>query len=174
MGIPIKETWIRKTAVAAVLPFAALGLSGCNSESGPEEGTGVEDVAEENVGQPAEDSPGPVFEGAYEDFYDGYADYATEKVVVTASVKKIITDESFSITGKDDSSQVVLVMHEEQLPGLQPGKRVKVTGTVKRAFDVRTVEEEMGTDLDDGAHEDWGGEKYINASNVDTTVRSGS
>lgn len=41
-----------------------------------------------------------------------------------------------------------------------------MTGTVQQAFDVATVEEDLGADLDDTLFEDYGSEPYVVADGV--------
>lgn len=172
-----RGTWFRKTAAAVVLPFAALGLAGCNSTSGSEQGADVEDVAEENVEEEnvAADEPADVelaYDGVYDQaFYDDFDSYVGEKVTVSANVDEVVSNKSFTIAGTDDTSvEEVLVLHEKKLSEINEGLTVKVTGKVMESFDVPTVEEEMNVDLDDESFEDWDGEHYIKATNVDTSV----
>lgn len=179
-------TWFRKTAAAVVLPFAALGLAGCNSTSGSEQGADVEDVAEENVEEEnvaAEESTEDeaadgelAYDGVYDqEFYDDFDNYVGEKVTVSANVDEVLTNKSFTIAGTDETSvEEVLVLHQKKLPEINAGLTVKVTGKVMESFDVPTVEKEMNVDLDDESFEDWDGEHYIKATNVDTSVDADS
>lgn len=183
-----RETWMRKTAAASILPFAALGLAGCGSDTaGTEEGADVEEVQDEAAaavdeepvddesasGEPMEDdAEALVYDGVYDTaFYDDYNSYVGEKVTVSAEVDNIISNMAFTIAGTEDTTvEPLLIMHKGEVKELQAGLAVAVTGTVKEGFDLPTVEEEMGVDLDDSVFEDWDGENYIKASSIDTSV----
>lgn len=165
------NVWLRKAAIASILPFAAVGLVGCNSTSGSEEGTDVEDVVEEENADSAY-----AYDGAYDTaFYEDYDSLIGEEVVLSADVNEVISNSSFTIAGTDDTSvEPLLVVSSEQMSEVTSGLTVEVTGTVKESFDLPTVEEELGIDLDDELYEDWDGENYIQASQVDTSVDADS
>lgn len=172
-----RDAWFRKTAAAVVLPFAALGLAGCNSTSGTEQGADVEDVADENVEEEnlAAEEPadgGLAYDGVYDqEFYENFDGYVGEMVTVSANVDEVLTSKSFTIAGTDETSvEEVLVLHQKKLSEINEGLTVEVTGKVMESFDVPTVEKEMNVDLDDESFEDWDGEHYIKATNVDTSV----
>jgi hypothetical protein len=170
-------TMSRTTRLGTVgaLSLAALGLAGCGT-SGPETGTDVEDVQEENVVEEptAEETAveGTIYDGVYDrDFYDDLDSYERQSVTVSAEVNEIISPSSFTIAGTDETTvEALLVVHDKQLSELQPELTVKVTGTVHKAFDLPTVEEETGLDLEDELYEEWDGEPYIQATEVDTSV----
>lgn len=166
--------WKKRLAALSIAPMAAFGLVGCNSTSGPEEGADVEDIVEEEpVVDEADTGP---YDGVYDQgFYDDVDTYVGEEVTVSADVNEILTPKSFTIAGTDDTTvEALLVLHDTELPEVTPGLTVGVTGTVQEAFDLPTVEEEMGVDLDDAAFEDWDGEPYIEATSVDTSLDADS
>ncbi|KQO02140.1 hypothetical protein ASF21_16070 [Arthrobacter sp. Leaf234] len=154
--------------------MAAFGLVGCNSTSGTEEGADVEDIVEEEPVVDEADA-GP-YDGVYDQgFYDDVDTYVGEEVTVSADVNEILSPMSFTIAGTDDTTvDALLVLHDTELPEVTAGLTVGVTGTVQEAFDLPTVEEEMGVDLDDAAFEDWDGEPYIEATSVDTSLDADS
>ncbi|GAA1347091.1 hypothetical protein [Arthrobacter roseus] len=167
-----KTTWMKKAAAMSIVPIAAFGIVGCDSTSGTEEGTDVEDVVEEDDAAAAAGA----YDGVYDQtFYDEMDTYVGEEVTVSADVNEILTPMSFTIAGTDDTTvEALLVVHDTELPEVTSGLTVGVTGTVQEAFDLPTVEEEMGVDLDDEAYEDWDGEPYIEATNVDTSLDADS
>lgn len=180
----------RKLAMAGILPIAALSLAGCNSTSGTEEGAAVEDVVEDEGAAVEEDEAAVEEETAAEDegaavepydgvydtaFYEDYDSYVGETVTLSADVNEIVSDRSFTIAGTDDTTvEALLVLADGQMEEVTPGLTVSVTGTVMESFDLPTVEEETGLDLDDEAFTDFDGEKYVVAENVDTSVDADS
>ncbi|NJC24014.1 putative small secreted protein [Arthrobacter pigmenti] len=163
----------RKLAMAGILPIAALSLAGCNSTSGTETGADVEDIAEEDAAVDAESGP---YDGVYDtDFYENYDSYVNEEVTLSADVNEIVSDTSFTIAGTDDTTvEALLVVAQGEMEEVTPGLTVSVTGTVYESFDLPTVEDETGLDLEDEAFADWDGENYIVAQSVDTSVDADS
>lgn len=165
----------RKLAMAGILPIAALSLAGCNSTSGTETGADVEDVVEEEAAAD-EDTAVEPYDGAYDTgFYEEYDSYVGEEVTLSADVNEIVSDKSFTIAGTDDTTvDALLVIAEGEMQEVTPGLTVSVTGTVMESFDLPTVEEDTGLDLEDDAFADWDGENYIVAETVDTSVDADS
>ncbi|KRF05196.1 hypothetical protein ASH00_12390 [Arthrobacter sp. Soil782] len=165
----------RKLAMAGILPIAALSLAGCNSTSGTEAGADVEDVVEEEEAVDAGAAVEP-YEGAYDTgFYEDYESYVGEEVTLSADVNEIVSEKSFTIAGTDDTTvEALLVIAEGEMEEVTPGLTVSVTGTVMESFDLPTVEEETGLDLDDEAFVDFDGENYVVAESVDTSVDADS
>lgn len=173
MDTASKNVRLRKTAAALVLPFAALSFVGCGT-SGPEEGTTAEEVAEGgDEAAVAEGTGALAYDGVYDSaFVEDYDSLVGEEVTVSAEVNTIISPNALTIAGTDDTTvEPLLVMHNQgDLPDVQEGLTIGVTGTVKEAFDVVTVEEDLGIDLDDDLYADWEGERYIQANSVDASV----
>jgi hypothetical protein len=163
-----------RAAVVAVAALSAVGLSACGGDTaGTEAGADVEDVVEEEPAEeePAEEEPledGP-YEGVYDTaFYDGVDTYVGEEVVLSADVNEVITPESFTIAGTDDTSvEALLVVGATGDTELAPETTVGVTGTVQEAFVVTEVEEELGVDLDDALFAEWEQEPYVVADDVE-------
>lgn len=177
-----KTLWMKKTAAVLTLPFAALTFVGCGT-SGPEEGTTAEEVAEGGdeaaVGEGDEAAVGegdgaPAYEGPFNSSFDEEAESLVgQEVTVSAEVGSIIEPaSSFTIAGTDDTTvEPLLIVHNQgEMPELEEGLTVGVTGTVQEAFEIVTVEEELGVDLDDTLYTDWEGERYIQANQVDLSV----
>lgn len=159
----------RTLALAGIIPLAALSLVGCNSTSGSEEGADVQDVVEE-------DSETAPYDGALDsEFYDAYSSYIGEEVTVSADVNEIVSDTSFTIAGTDDTTvDALLVVADGEMAEVEPGLTVSVTGTVMESFDLPTVEDETGLDLEEDAYADYDGENYIVASEVDASAEADS
>lgn len=152
----------RTLALAGIIPLAGLSLVGCSGTSGSEEGADVEDVVEE-------DSETAPYNGALDsEFYDAYQSYLGEEVTVSADVNEVVSETSFTIAGTDDTTvEALLVVAEGEMAEVEPGLAVSVTGTVMESFDLPTVEEDTGLDLEEDAYADYDGENYIVASAVD-------
>jgi len=61
---------------------------------------------------------------------------------------------------------LLVVGADEMSMDLTPGGVVEVVGVVRDGFDVTTVEQELGVDLDDTLYADHTGDAYIEASEV--------
>lgn len=159
-----------RTAAGGVLAFSALSLAACGDTAGPETGTDVEDVNE--AAEEEEVAANEPYEGAYDTgFYDQIPDIEGQTATVSADVNEIIDPSAFTIAGTDDTSvDELLVVSATEVSGLQPDLTVAVTGTVHTDFDLPTVEEELGVDLDDALFEEYEQQAYISATSVDTSV----
>lgn len=169
-----KHTWMKRAAALSILPISALGVTACDGTSGSEEGADVEDVVEDEA--PIEDNPDAAadpYEGVYDQtFYDTVNQFLGTEVTLSADVNEVIDPISFTIAGTDDTTVEALLVVRPQngtAPDISPGSTVQVTGTVMEAFNVETVEEELGVDLDEALYEDWEGETYVQASTIDTS-----
>ncbi|THJ66559.1 hypothetical protein E8P82_08900 [Arthrobacter echini] len=153
---------------AGVFAVAGLALAGCNTE-GPEEGVDVEDISEGDVASssPAAETPmaGEGYSGLYDqNFYDeARADaYAGQEVTVSAEVTETLSDDTFVIAGTANTAvDPLLIVEEEEIPPVDVGQVVQVTGTVMQDFDVAAAEEMLGIDLDDELYADFIGEPYV-------------
>ncbi|EMY34935.1 hypothetical protein D477_007004 [Arthrobacter crystallopoietes BAB-32] len=143
----------RTRQAAAALALAALAVSGCgNDTAGPETGTDVEEVQPDVIRDTVEEA---------EEAGDG------ESVTVSAKVNEIISPLSFTIAGTDDTTvDPLLVVHDDQLPEVEPGQIVQITGTVYRNIQLPRLEETAGIDLDDTLHQEWEDKTCIVASQV--------
>ncbi|WP_035780657.1 hypothetical protein [Arthrobacter sp. H14] len=162
--------WLRKTAAAVILPFAALGLAGCGGgedTAGPEESADVQDITEDD-GVEESEAADSRYDAAYDQaFVDEMDTYVSETVTLSAKVNDDITPKFFSIAGTDDTDvEPLLVMHGEDTMDVQDGLTVKVTGTLHKALDIAALEENMGVDLNESALENWNGEPYLEAGEI--------
>ena len=145
---------------AGIFAVAGLGLAGCGTE-GPEEGPDVEDIAEEG------DTGVPMgYVGPYDQaFYDERETYAGQEVTVSAEVTETLSTDAFVIAGTADTAvDPLLVVEEQDIPALDVGQVVEVTGTVQQDFDIAVAEEELGLELEDELYADYEGEPYITAT----------
>ncbi|WP_159617243.1 hypothetical protein [Arthrobacter zhaoguopingii] len=163
-----KDVRFRRVAAAAILPMAVLGATAC-STAGSEEGASVEDIVDEPV---EKDEIADPYAGQYDEgFQQEMNSYVDEEVTLSATVNEIISPVSFTIAGTDDTTvDELLIVHDEELPDVDPGQVVEVTGTVHEALDLPTVEEERGIDLEDDLYEDWDSETYVEAVSIDASV----
>ncbi|MFC3300548.1 hypothetical protein FJV46_08645 [Arthrobacter agilis] len=162
-----------RLAIAGIVAAAGLGLAGCNTE-GPEEGVDVEDISEGEIAEssPAADpevsgvpeaAPGLGYSGLYDqNFYDEADAYVGQEVTVSAEVTENISDDTFVIAGADDTAvDPLLIVEEVEVPSLNEGEVVQLTGTVQENFDVAAAEETLGMDLEDELYADYIGEPYL-------------
>ncbi|KLU10248.1 MULTISPECIES: hypothetical protein [unclassified Kocuria] len=161
------STRTTRTLAAGLFAVAGLGLAGCGSE-GPETGTDVEDVTDgevvESSAAATEDAGAMAlaYEGDYnQDFYDEVTTYTGQQVTLSAEVSETISPDAFAIAGAVDP---LLIVEEQEIPPLDDGQVVQVTGTVQEGFDVAGVEQELGVDLEDEAFTEFEGEPYIMAT----------
>lgn len=160
-----------RVMAAGIFAVAGLGLAGCNTE-GPEQGTDVEDISE---GEVLESSPAPQegeaelstgYAGPYDQaFYDQNETYAGQEVNVSAEVAETLSTDAFVIAGAAGTTvDPLLIVEEQEIPPLDEGQVVEVTGTVQQDFDIAAVEQELGIDLEDDLYADYVGEPYIMAT----------
>lgn len=153
---------------AGIFTVAGLGLAGCNTE-GPEQGTDVEDISE---GEVAETSPAPEetvaepmapYAGPYDQPFRDEADaYVGQEVTVSAEVTETLSDDTFVIAGAAGTAvDPLLILEMEEIPPLDEGQVVELTGTVQQDFDVAAAEEKLGIDLEDERYADYVGEPYL-------------
>ncbi|MHA7284300.1 hypothetical protein [Arthrobacter sp. TMS2-4] len=176
MGTMTKSTWIKKAAALAIAPAAVLSVAACSDTAGSEQGADVEDV---NEAEPSEEDEqvgegDDAYIGSYDQsWFDDRDSYIGEEVTLSADVNEVIDPTAFTIAGTDDTTvDELLIVHPEDLPEVSTEATVVVTGTVKEGFYVVTVEDELGVDLDDALYEDWDGEPYVHATEIDDSVAS--
>lgn len=97
-----------------------------------------------------------------------------QEATVSAEVDEVVSEAAFTIVDPDDAAVAPLpVIHDQDLAELEPGRTVRVTGTVHTVFDLPQVEQSLGIDLDDPVYEDWDKEPYLEASEVWLNIGSG-
>lgn len=152
---------LRQSRVAGTIGAAGLGiavLAGCgNDTAGPETGTSVGEIQEDQVPAEAAESPTMSFAGM--------------TVTVSADVSEIVSERAFTIAGTENTgTQPLLVVSSTGAPQVNEDSAVAVTGTVRKAFDLPAVESELGIDLDDGLYDAYDRQPYIVATQIDPTV----
>lgn len=155
MFVARKRRTLCRGGAAAVTASAALVLGGCGDTAGPEAGTDVEDI---------QNDPDA---GVLGDFSQARS-FAGQRVTVSAEVDQIVGPKAFTMA--DDAGEELLVVHRALAPNVAVNTPVRVTGTVKKAFDIRAAEEFSRADFNDEAFGAFSAEPYIQASNIDTTV----
>lgn len=153
---------------AGIFTVAGLGLAGCNT-AGPEQGTDVEDISEGDIAEssPAAEEtvaePMPGFAGPYDQTFRDEADaYVGQEVTVSAEVTETLSDDTFVIAGAAGTAvDPLLILEMEEIPPLDEGQVVELTGTVQKGFEVVAAEEKLGIDLEDELYADYEGEPYL-------------
>lgn len=99
------------------------------------------------------------------------------EVQVDAQVVQTISDQAFTIAADDWGGKILHVVPEAVGQSVPEGAQVRVIGVVEE-WDERSVEDELGVELDDDVVADFDGENYIRASQVtllsDATESAGS
>lgn len=168
MGAMNRQTRMRKAAVLSILPVTVVGLAGCNGaeETDP---PAAEDIYIDNQ-EESDDTldSGPYDEVFDQSFYDELNIYFGEEVTLAASVDETLSAHAFTLDGADEAAiEPLLVVHAEELTDLDPGSPVTLTGQVYEYFDLATVEEELGVDLNDSLYGERENEPYLLASAVE-------
>lgn len=168
MGTMNRHTWMRKAAALAILPCTTVALSGCNDFND------FDPPADENLYIDNEEESddtldsGPFDEVYDQSFYDELNIYFGEQVTLAADVNEVLTPQAFTLAGEDEAAlEPLLVVHAEDLPNLEPGTPVVLTGQVYEYFDLASVEEDLGVDLEDSEYEIWDNEPYLLATAVE-------
>lgn len=135
---------------AAVLP---LSLTACGDDdtAGPETGTDVEDITEDDQ------------------YFDG-DQFVGEEVTVSAEVEEVLNQQSFVLDGGGWGDESLLVVSADTMK-LQEDDVVQVTGTV-REFTYDDYADEYGLVADPGVYDDYSEEEFLEASSIDTTPES--
>lgn len=151
---PSRTLLRRMAATTAALLFAATAVAGCDA-SDPKPGATVE-IEEVHLDAIRESVP-------------DVKEYT--EVTVPGVVKAIVSPSTFTIVDPDEPFvEELLIVHENPLDGISPDAKVKVTGVVYRGFDVAEVKNETGLQLDQARHDQWRGDSYIVASNIETST----
>ena len=96
---------------------------------------------------------------------DSITTLAGESVTVAGEVTELISTVAFRLGGVGWD---VLVLDAAQA-AVDSGEAVQVEGTVRR-FEIATIEEELGTDLDDALYEEFEGQLVLVADTVSPTT----
>ena len=177
----------RSTRMLATSLFAVagLGLAGCGGEEEPvAEEPVVEEPAVEETNPVSDEATGEIaaepttegemaagemaYEGPYDDtFLEEIDTYVDQDVMVSGEVSEVIGPDSFAISG---ATEPMLIVEGQEIPAVDEGNAVQVTGTVEQAFDIVEVEEQLGTDLEDSLYTAYEGEPYIMATSAEVVA----
>lgn len=139
----------RLVAAAVVITSVAF-LSGCQEP--PKEtpgGTEIEDVH-------------------LDTFRDAGDELEYKEVTVQGQVAKEISPSAFSISDPEDPGvDPLFILDKSGATDVEPGMKVNVRGIVYLGFDVSEVKQSHGVELDPALEQEWEGEAYIVASEVD-------
>ncbi|MFI7585372.1 hypothetical protein ACH9DO_16505 [Kocuria sp. M1N1S27] len=149
---------------ATLVAVAALGLAGCNEDDpvpadGEPVGVSAPEV-EETL--PEEDENRVTYEGQYnQEFIDEAANYVGQQVTLSGLVTGTLSPGTFAIAGPADP---MLIVEEQEIPAVDEGQTVELTGIMRENFSVTEVEEQLGVELDDELYTDFEGENYLAAT----------
>lgn len=151
------------TALVTLLASTGLALAACGEDdsNAPDTGTEVTDL------RGSDD---------LEDPYDGPLDpawaadseaYVGQEVTLTGTVDEVLSPDSFTLTGPEGTAvDSFLVVVRDGAPDLAAGDAVVVAATPTDDFAVTDVESELAVDLPDEVVEEWDGELYLSAAEV--------
>ncbi|HET7326160.1 MAG TPA: hypothetical protein VFJ14_02625 [Nocardioidaceae bacterium] len=154
---------LARATAAGLLAVSVLGVAGC----GEEDNATVEDIQEE---VPPEDAS-LAYDGVFDSkFFNDVNQYEDEQVKLSTEVAGVMPDSEHAFTIGSGDVEPLLVVSTDQMSDLEAGSPVAVTGTVHTAFELSTVEENTGVDLQDELFDEFTNEIYIEASTIDTSV----
>ncbi|MGQ1838883.1 hypothetical protein ACT4S2_10535 [Kocuria turfanensis] len=153
------STRVLTATLAAVI---ALAVSGCNRDDPiPADGEFMGNPTPYGAGTPTEENR-VVYEGEYnQEFVDEATIYVGQQVTISGEVSRTLSPETFAIAGPADP---MLIVEEREIPTVDDGQLVELTGTMRANFSVSEVEEQLGVDLDDELYTDFEGENYLMAT----------
>lgn len=175
-----------RMAVAGLFAAAGLALAGCGADE-PEAGTDVEDVVE---GEVAETSPaaegtvtvppaaGAPYAGPYNrGFYDQTTAYDGQEVTLTGEVEEVFaTDSPTALTISDPNDaelgDLLVIAKDATMSDLAADQVVEVVGTVRTDFQLTRVETDLALDLEDELFQDFEGDPYIEATEINMDATS--
>ncbi|NEK84960.1 hypothetical protein GCU60_04170 [Blastococcus saxobsidens] len=164
MAVP--ERSLRSPAAAGLLLASTGVLAGC----GQDDSTGA--GADASVGDVQQEGSTEAYDGPYTTrFAAEVQSYDGKTVALSADVNRVLGPAAFSLAGTDDTTiQPLLVVAPDADTEVRTDHTVAVTGTVHLSFDLAAVEQETGTDLDDGLLERFDGKPYLTAGRVEASA----
>ncbi|MCZ2814026.1 hypothetical protein O2W15_21570 [Modestobacter sp. VKM Ac-2979] len=156
---------IARASLLGLTTAVLLGLSGCGEEELAVGETDVSDVR-------SEDDLTDPYTGEYDEAFREDVDvYAGTEVTVAAQVEDVLSPNSFTIVGPDDTSvEPLLVVVADEVPGLEPGLPVTVAATATLEFDLAEVEGQLGVDLEDEQYGEWEDQPFLLATVVEASA----
>lgn len=175
-----QNAWRNRAFAALALPLAAVWVSGCAPADRPPRELPAGEQFGKKVDAAAEPADNPPNDFTYDVTYPYTPDYREgipenldqltgESVAVSAEISRVVTQRAFILSGSGDStSDGLLVIHHQSLPGLSAGETVGVRGVVHDSFDPSTIAKERPSGQSGQLFSGSAGEPYINATNIDT------
>lgn len=156
---------IARASLFGLTTALVLGLSGCGEEELAVGETDVTDVR-------GEDDLTDPYTGEYDEAFREDVDvYAGTEVTVSAQVEDVLSPNSFTIVGPDDTSvEPLLVVVADEVAGLEPGLPVTVAATAALEFDLAEVEGQLGVDLEDEQYGEWEDQPFLLATIVEASA----
>jgi hypothetical protein len=145
----------------------ALGMTGCNQEDPvPADGEFEGNSAPYAQGTPTEENR-VMYEGQYnQEFIDESANYLGQQVTISGEVSRSLAPVAFAIAGPADP---MLIVAEQEIPAVNEGEFVEITGTMRGSFSVTEVEGRLGVDPEDELYSEFEGEDYVVATEAQVT-----
>lgn len=158
----IRDRNTSRVLSATMATVAALGLAGCNQDDPvPADGESTGTPTPYGAGTPTEENR-VVYEGQFnQEFINEAENYVGRQVTISGEVSRTLSPETFAIAGPADP---LLIVEEQEIPAVNDGESVEITGMMQDSFSVAEVEERLGTDLDDELYADFEGENYVMAT----------
>jgi hypothetical protein len=157
--------------LAVALALAGVGLSGCGGDE-MDDSALAPDLEVEVPDIRGPEDPDDPYQGVLDErFVDDLPAYEEQEVTVLAAVDEVVSPRSFTITAPDDPEvPAVLVVTAADAAGTQPeaGDHLVIAATPVDSSNSEAVDGDVGAILDDGRHEDWGGETVLIATIVET------
>ena len=159
----------RVLAGMLIATAVASGLAACGNgddSTTPPVGNPVPPAATQN--QPSKDADDkPAYSGPNDAKFVKWAEDNEDAIVtLTGTVKNVVNDNAFTITGQGGAADF-LVVSKDVTQGLTAGGNVSVTGVVHKAFDLPGVEDEIDIDFDDdNVFQGFDRDPYVMASNI--------
>lgn len=179
-----RTTAVRTMAVVAVVA-AGMVLTGCGRQEADPVAEPGAPLASETAPPAAEllSAPPSPYVGPYDaDFSDQIGTYPETgqtsayegmEVTLTGEVDEIINPIAVTITDPADSTVApLLVVRENAEENLAPGDLLEVTGTLHAAYNVPTVEEDLGQAPDEEVLAHYDGEPFVWATSVNNPTPS--
>ena len=151
-------------AAAALLAVAGLALTGCATEE-DEVGAEIEDPGGAPLEPPEATEP---YVGDYDAaFTETVLDYADQEVSLIGEVDTVVSPVAFTLTAPDDSPiEPLLIIHDPIGNGLTEGAAVEVTGLLREAYNVPSVEENLGGPPGEEVLAHYDGEPFVGEATV--------
>lgn len=160
----IRDRGSARVLTAALVAATAVALAGCNEDDPiPADGEPVGVPAPE-IEETFPDDNRVVYEGQYNQlFIDESENYVGQQVTISGEVTRTLSPETFAIAGP---ANPMLIVEEQEIPAVDDGESVEITGVMQENFSVVETEEQLGIELDESLYADFEGENYVLAADA--------